>query len=110
MIRPAPQTNGGTDLNTNICNAIKRRAVIQFTYDGGKRSVEPHCHGTSAPGNEVLRGYQTGGHSESGNRVGWKLFDVSEIRSLQETGEFFDKNRESYNPNDSAMVNVHCHV
>jgi hypothetical protein len=97
-------------MNTTICNAISRRAVIQFYYDGGIRTVEPHCHGISTAGNEVLRGYQTGGYSESGNPVGWKLFDVSKMYSLSVTNQTFTQNRPSYNPNDTSMSTIHCRV
>ena len=97
-------------MNTAICDAISKRAVIQFYYDGGTRTVEPHCHGTSTAGNEVLRGYQSGGYSESGKQVEWKLFDVSKISSLSQTGNTFPQNRPFYNPTDKAMSVVHCHV
>jgi len=50
-------------MNLEICAAIRTRSVIQFYYDGGLRTVEPHCHGVSKDGNELLRGYQTGGYS-----------------------------------------------
>lgn len=97
-------------MNSTICAAIARRAVVRFNYDGGARTVEPHAHGTSTAGNEVLRGFQTGGHSESGEPVGWKLFTVPEMSGLRETGETFSSNRPAYNPNDSHMSPVHCHV
>lgn len=97
-------------MNTAICDAISKRAVVQFYYDGGMRTVEPHCHGTSTAGNEVLRGYQSGGYSESGKQVEWKLFDVSKISSLSQTGNTFPQNRPFYNPADKAMSVVHCHV
>lgn len=64
-------------MNAGICAAIRSRAVLQFSYDGGIRTVEPHCHGISRADNEVLRAWQTGGYSESGEPVGWKLFEVS---------------------------------
>ena len=97
-------------MNSLICNAISRRAVIIFHYHGGSRTVEPHCHGISTAGNEVLRGYQTGGYSESGNPVGWKLFEVSDMQNIQITGGTFGQNRPHYNPNDKGMQVVHCHV
>ena len=97
-------------MNNVICDAIQRRAVIQFYYDGGTREVEPHCHGTSTAGNEPLRGYQTAGYSKSGNSVGWKLFDVSQMRNIERTGEIFAHNQPQYNPNDRGMKVVHCHV
>lgn len=97
-------------MNTAICSAIRSRAVTQFYYDGGLRTVELHCHGTSSAGNEVVRGYQTGGYSSSGEPVGWKLFDVAKISGLRQTGVVFQVNRPGYNPSDSAMQYVHCHV
>ena len=97
-------------MNAAICAAIKSRAVVQFYYNGGPRTVEPHCHGISTAGNEVLRGYQTAGYSSSGNPVDWKLFVVADISSLRQTGATFPANRPDYNPNDRGMSSVHCHV
>lgn len=97
-------------MNTAICVAIRKRAIVQFTYDGGTRTVEPHAHGTSTAGNEVLRGFQTGGASQSGEPVGWKLYTVSKISAFRETGQVFSQNGPGYNPNDEGMSVVHCHV
>ena len=97
-------------MNTIICDAISKRTVIQCHYDGGTRTIEPHCHGISTAGNEVLRGFQTGGYSESGNPVAWKLFDVSKMSAVQATALSFAGNRAGYNPNDKGMKTVHCHV
>ena len=89
-------------MNPEICEAIKLKRIIRFNYSGGLRTVEPFCHGVSTAGNEVLRGYQTSGDSESGDPVGWKLFRVSEISNLTITNELFSGTRPGYNPNDSA--------
>lgn len=84
--------------------------MITFDYDGGRRTVEPHCHGVSTAGNEVLRGYQTDGHSRSGRSIDWKLFDVSKMLLVHVTEETFPTNRPDYNPRDQHMDVVHCHV
>ena len=97
-------------MNDLICEAISSRKVIEFNYNGGVRVVEPHCHGISRAGNEVLRGYQTDGYSESGNSVGWKMFEVSGMSIVQSTGDVFDQNRPGYNPDDKHMTSIHCHV
>jgi hypothetical protein len=97
-------------MNGSMCAAIRGRAVIQFYYGGGLRTAEPYCHGTSHAGNEVLRAYQTGGFSESGNPIGWKLFEVGEISIIRQTGATFSTNRSGYNPNDSHMMSIHCRV
>ena len=97
-------------MNQTICSAIRSRQVIRFYYNDGFRTVEPFCYGVSTANNEVLRGYQMGGYSESGNPQGWKLFRVSNISDITVTGECFDTIRPGYNPNDSAMTTICCHV
>ena len=72
--------------------------------------MEPHCHGTSKTGNESLRGYQRGGFSRSGEAEGWKMFTVEKISSFRQTSDAFPTNRPGYNPKDSHMDRVHCHV
>ena len=98
-------------MRTNICSAISAKQVIQFYYNGGTRLVEPFCYGVHRDtGNEVLRSYQVGGHSESGEPVGWKLFRVAEISNLVVTDKHFTGVRDYYNPNDSAMKTIYCRV
>ncbi len=97
-------------MNLIICSAIQSKQIIEFYYNGGYRSVEPLCYGVTSAGNEILRGYQTGGHSVSGNPVGWKLFLISGISNLIITGKHFDAPRPGYNPDDPAMTAIYCHV
>jgi hypothetical protein len=96
-------------MNKAICEAIRKRAVIQFRYDSDKvRVVEPQCHGISTTGKEVFRGYQTSGHSKSRQTHAEKLFEVSKISALKETGESFSDPGPHFNPDDKAMAYVHC--
>jgi len=97
-------------MNNDICSAIENKLVLNLYYGGGNRKVEPFCYGVSKAGNEVLSAYQTSGYSGSGNYNGWKLFLISEIRNMEVTSEKFDGNRLKYNPNDSRMTTIHCHV
>ncbi len=95
-------------MNQEICDAIAALEVIEFTYRGLLRVVEPFCHGISRAGNEVLRAYQIGGESESGQPFGWKLYEVSHMSGITATGATFRPTRAGYNPNDSQMTSVHC--
>jgi predicted DNA-binding transcriptional regulator YafY len=97
-------------MNSRICDVIRDRKIIRFSYSGGFRKVEPFCHGINTAGNDVLRGWQIDGYSESGNPQGWKLFRVDTISRLTITDEVFEGRRPGYNPNDSAMATVYCHV
>lgn len=101
---------GEKNMNLTLCDAIRSRKVIEFHFDGGVRTVEPFCHGVSTAGNEVLRGYQTAGYSSSGRLPEWRLFTVSKISGLVVTGDRFQGSRPGYNPNDSAMNQIHCCV
>jgi predicted DNA-binding transcriptional regulator YafY len=97
-------------MNTIICSAIDSRSVLSFYYNGGERIVEPFCHGSGKQGQDLLRGYQIAGYSESGNPVGWKLFRVDQMSDIDTTGEQFTGARPLYNPEDSAMRVIHCAV
>jgi hypothetical protein len=97
-------------MNQSICEAIRDRAVVQFSYGGGSRTVEPHCHGITSTDREVLRGYQTGGYSSSGNPVGWRLFEVEKISGFRQSGQTFARARPGYAPHDRGMASVHCYV
>lgn len=88
----------------------KRKKIIEFYYNGGLRIVEPFCYGVSSAGNEVLRAYQIGGYSESGNPIGWKLFKVCQMSNLHITDKHFTNIRTGYNPNDSAMITIYSHI
>lgn len=94
-------------MNDLIVLAITQKRKILFYYDGGIRIVEPHAYGNDKNGRPKLRGYQLSGYSESGKPEGWKLFNVSDIQSLQLLEEYFKQPRNGYNPNgDKAIPNI----
>jgi hypothetical protein len=64
--------------------------------------VEDHCHGITSTDREVLRGYQTGGYSSSGNPVGWRLFEVEKISGFRQSGQTFARARPGYAPHDEG--------
>ncbi|HEX2674997.1 MAG TPA: hypothetical protein VHM19_00120 [Polyangiales bacterium] len=95
-----------------ICASIRELRRLRFVYAGCERVVEPYCHGTTAPGNEVLRAVQVGGDTRGGRRsYGFgKLWVVAKMESVALTDERFEPNDPDYNPNDSAMARIHCRV
>ncbi len=93
----------------SICKAISDKTVIEFYYDGAHRVVEPHCHGWSMKGKEVIRGYQRRGSSAKSHKLGWKLFAIEEMSELVLTDELFSV-RPDYKRNDRGMTSIHCQI
>lgn len=94
---------------SRLCTAIRNKRVIEFSYDGKERTVEPYCFGLSTAGNKVLRGFQISGRSISGKVPAWKLFKVRKIRNLIVLEKHFDK-RSRYRRNDKAMSKIFCQL
>jgi predicted DNA-binding transcriptional regulator YafY len=90
-------------MRSTLEEAISLRRVIQLDYEPGVRFIEPHALGFSSKGDLLLRAYQTGGASASGEHAWWKLFRVDRIRSAHITNDNFVGPRPLYNPDDSAM-------
>ena len=98
-------------MNPLLCSAIRHRRVITFYYDGGRRTVEPYCHGASEAGHDLLRGYQTAGYSSSGAPQGWKMFRLDEFSGLAMTDEVFAATRPEYDPSrEEKMATIYCRV
>ena len=92
-----------------VCKAIRERHLLEFHYRGKLRIVAPYCHGVSTRGTEVLRGIQVGGTSGSRMGIGklWAIADMVEPRILDVP---FIPNDPNYNPDDSAMREIHCRI
>ncbi len=97
-------------MNPAICDAIRRKRLLSFWYRSGYCTVEPHTHGESSDGQELLRAFQFMGSSESEEPTGWKLFRVNEIRNLTLLEANFLGPRRGYDPNDIAMELIYCQL
>jgi hypothetical protein len=94
----------------DICDAIHRLRVVEFDYGDGQRIVHPYCHGVTGTGAESLRAVQVGGSSRPGGLGFGKLWTVAKIKNLRVTDSEFVPDDPDYNPDDSAMVEIHCRV
>lgn len=92
-----------------ICAAIQNCELLEFEYEGLHRVVAPYCHGVTNRG-EVLRAVQVRGESRSRKMGFGKLWMVDKMRDLRRTAEAFVPDDPHYNPNDRAMVTIHCNV
>ncbi len=89
--------------NLTIAQAIAERQVLKFTYDGEARVVEPHAYGRGVKGDDLLRAWQTNGFDG-----GWKLFRVSDMRTLQATQDGFSGPRQGYKKRDPALERTYA--
>jgi len=90
----------------SIAAAIQERRLVTFSYDGYRRTVEPHAYGVDRKGHRALRAYQVGGGSESGEHVGWKLFHADEMQGLSVLPETFPGPRPGYKRADQAFSHI----
>jgi hypothetical protein len=93
-------------LALDICEAIARLRLLTFDYGGHARVVQPYCHGFSSTGAETLRAIELNGRG----RPFGKLWTVAKIENLRLTTDPFAPDDPDYNPNDSAMTQIHCCV
>jgi predicted DNA-binding transcriptional regulator YafY len=103
---PAARSTAAAKEKT-IVDALRNRQVLEFSYNGHPRIVEPQSYGlgkrTEHP---VMRGFQRTGGSISGYTRGLRLFELAKISELRRTGEQFAKAQPGHNPNDTAMSKV----
>lgn len=93
-------------LELDICDAIARRFMIAFDYNGARRTVKPYCHGFTRTGAETVRAVEVGGRG----RAFGKLWTVTKMQNLRIVAEHFAPDDRDYNPDDSAMPEIHCRV
>jgi hypothetical protein len=93
-----------------ITEAINRKVLLQFSYNGRVRTVEPYCYGLSTAGSDVLRAIEVGGSSRSGPAGFGKLWKVSEMSEVRVSEERFAPDDPNYNPDDKAMTKVYCRI
>lgn len=95
-------------MDTQIINAIRQKRVVEFTYDGEIRIVEPHCYGLTTKGNEAIRAFQIDGYSSTGT-MGWKMYDLSKADDIQLHDDVFSI-RGGYKRGDKGMSKIFCEL
>ncbi len=93
-----------------ICRAIWSRTLLEFDYDELHRIVAPYCHGVSQKNVEVLRAVQVGGSSRSAALGFGKLWIAEKMQGLRNSNERFVPTDPNYNPDDTAMIRIHCRI
>lgn len=73
----------------DFARAVNHRLVIQFTYDGLARIVQPAAFGLTTRGKQALRGCQIGGRSKRNPIPCWDLYLTDKMVGPELTGESF---------------------
>jgi len=93
-------------MKQTIIEAVNKRNLLEFRYDGHLILVEPHTFGVSTIGNDTLSAYQVEGTSDKGDVPDWKLFTISRITDLKK----FDKTFSGTRKGDSRMTNIYAEL
>jgi hypothetical protein len=97
-------------LEPKLYEAIGAQRMLEFDYDGYHRVVQPYCHGFTRKGGETLRAVQVNSDSRLGGRGFGKLWTVAKMQNLRVAVETFEPGDPDYNPNDTALLEIHCSV
>jgi hypothetical protein len=69
-----------------------------------------HAVGYKKNGDTGMLVWQVRGGSESGERVGWKLFTLNETFSVHAIDEGSNAPRTGYNPEDTGLKRIICQI
>jgi hypothetical protein len=89
-----------------ICEAIRNRRRLSFTYGGSRRVVDPYILGHDAEGRALLSAVQVSG----GSGAGFRTFELAGIDALSITPETFFGNHPRYNPRDRLFARMLCRI
>jgi predicted DNA-binding transcriptional regulator YafY len=89
-----------------ICNAVRNKTLLSFTYKDEIRKVEPHSCYTDNKGKTFLWAWQT-----SGVEPGWRKFNIDNISYLTALAETFSRPRPEYKQLDPGKpYTLHCQL
>ena len=94
-------------MRDQLTAAIEQRKIVEFTYQGFPRRVQPAAFGVgNRKGKETLHAYQIGGGSKRGGIPYWRNFHVEGIQSLKVLDEVFGPNPPGFNPDPFPTTHV----
>jgi len=73
----------------DLAAAVRNHEIIEFTYDGLERVVQPATYGMTSTGKPTLRGCQIGGRSHRHTPPCWELYTEAKIVGAISTGQTF---------------------
>jgi len=107
--RAEAQDSGTLEQLTNgerLVRAILDHRVVEFGYQGYRRTIEPYLLGLHEAGEPLLLGFQTAGASRSGEVPGWRTFITTAIEEVHTTDRTFSGPRSDFNPYGHSMLEI----
>ena len=110
-IETAKTPKPATSIDEQLRFAIAHKRLIQVTYDGHVRVLEPHDYGIQKKAPRLLAYQVRGGsaHANSGGR-GWKLLNVSKIEACSVLDDRFPGSRARSNQEHLVWDEVFARV
>ena len=91
----------------DLAVAVRNHEIIEFTYDGLERVVQPATYGTTSTGKPTLRGCLIGGRSHRHTPPWWELYTESKMVGARSAGRVFqDFAMDGYTRGDSDFVTI----
>lgn len=90
-----------------MCQAVVAGHLVALSYGGYDRLVEPHLHGYTAAGEEVVLCWQREGGSISADSSHWRLFRIRQIEDFSILEAAFAP-RPDFSPLTREIRSVHC--
>lgn len=92
----------------DICSAICFRRLIEFTYDGHSRTIEPHVAYPDRGENWYVEGWLVRGHSKSQTEPPWRRYAIDEIPVVAVLRETFTGTRPPYKSSSTRYDEACC--
>jgi hypothetical protein len=92
-----------------IIDAIRTRTVLQFTYKGLARTVEPHAVGLSTKGYDALLCFQiAGAHITPGHE--WDFCRLDGMSDVKNNERGFSGTRPRFARGDKRMTTIYAEL
>jgi len=95
------------NVRETLCSAVRSRHIVEFSYDGHQRRVEPYVVWEATDDDWQLGGWSLG-FSASESEPPWRCYNLSKIRDVTISNDTFLGNREGYNRNADRYENACC--
>lgn len=97
------------DWDDLIRHALRERRMLEFTYHGHLRRVEPHALGRVTDERLALLAWQVAGGSRSEPPPGWRTFVVAELKGVRLMPGSFTP-RPDYRPERAKLKSISAEV